>query len=299
MSLRTRTAGPDRGREGDIHTNATNHHHVYHPSFIGYRSRDLSTMCCQSMCAELHFFSAPRELAGRYTMPASWCAGEASALPSPSRAPPRPETSSRPAGRHALQHLAPRHSQKQLSQAATARHPRDHQSRRGHYVPGRFFFSRNKLLTQKNINASSAKQRRRHAPGTSKRKCASSGHAATAIPLWDELRIWDPASGGLASLPASCPPSPPPLPDCPPPPSSPTPKSPSPTPSPPVSRPWSWFPPLPLCGAYPFVGYCGSFLNKRPLPKNTEMVRAAQASPDHGFCGVSARAGDPSCLELR
>ena len=29
------------------------------------------------------------------------------------------------------------------------------------------------------------------------------------------------------------------------------------------------------------------------------MVRAAQASPDHGFCGVSARAGDPSCLELR
>ena len=26
------------------------------------------------------------------------------------------------------------------------------------------------------------------------------------------------------------------------------------------------------------------------------MVRAAQASPDHGFCGVSARAGDPSCL---
>ena len=29
------------------------------------------------------------------------------------------------------------------------------------------------------------------------------------------------------------------------------------------------------------------------------MVRAAQASPDHRFCGVSARAGDPSCLELR
>lgn len=29
------------------------------------------------------------------------------------------------------------------------------------------------------------------------------------------------------------------------------------------------------------------------------MVRAAQASPDHGFCGVRARAGDPSCLELR
>ena len=24
------------------------------------------------------------------------------------------------------------------------------------------------------------------------------------------------------------------------------------------------------------------------------MVRAAQASPDHGFCGVRARAGDPS-----
>ena len=23
----------------------------------------------------------------------------------------------------------------------------------------------------------------------------------------------------------------------------------------------------PLCGAYPFVGYCGSFLNKLPLPK--------------------------------
>ena len=31
----------------------------------------------------------------------------------------------------------------------------------------------------------------------------------------------------------------------------------------------------------------------------SEMVRAAQASPDHGFCGVRARAGDPSCLELR
>ena len=29
------------------------------------------------------------------------------------------------------------------------------------------------------------------------------------------------------------------------------------------------------------------------------MVRAAQASPDHGFCGVRARAGAPSCLELR
>ena len=30
------------------------------------------------------------------------------------------------------------------------------------------------------------------------------------------------------------------------------------------------------------------------------MVRAAQASPDHGLCGVrAARAGDPSCLELR
>ena len=29
------------------------------------------------------------------------------------------------------------------------------------------------------------------------------------------------------------------------------------------------------------------------------MVRAAQASPDHGFCGVRARAGDHSCLELR
>ena len=28
------------------------------------------------------------------------------------------------------------------------------------------------------------------------------------------------------------------------------------------------------------------------------MVRAAQASPDHGLCGVSARAGDPSCLGL-
>ena len=27
--------------------------------------------------------------------------------------------------------------------------------------------------------------------------------------------------------------------------------------------------------------------------------RAAQASPDHGFCGVRARAGEPSCLELR
>ena len=29
------------------------------------------------------------------------------------------------------------------------------------------------------------------------------------------------------------------------------------------------------------------------------MVRAAQASPDHGFCGVRARAGDHSYLELR
>ena len=28
------------------------------------------------------------------------------------------------------------------------------------------------------------------------------------------------------------------------------------------------------------------------------MVRAAQASPDHGFCGVrAARAGDPSCFQ--
>ena len=26
---------------------------------------------------------------------------------------------------------------------------------------------------------------------------------------------------------------------------------------------------LPLCGAYPFVGYCGSFLNKLPLPKKS------------------------------
>ena len=25
--------------------------------------------------------------------------------------------------------------------------------------------------------------------------------------------------------------------------------------------------PLPLCGAYLFIGYCGSFLNKLPLPK--------------------------------
>ena len=35
---------------------------------------------------------------------------------------------------------------------------------------------------------------------------------------------------------------------------------------------------------------------KGEVPK---MVRAAQASPDHGFCGFRAeRAGDPSCLEL-
>ena len=26
--------------------------------------------------------------------------------------------------------------------------------------------------------------------------------------------------------------------------------------------------PLPLCGAYPIVGYCGSFLNKLPLPNS-------------------------------
>ena len=26
--------------------------------------------------------------------------------------------------------------------------------------------------------------------------------------------------------------------------------------------PWSRFPPLPMCGAYTIVGYCGSFLNK-------------------------------------
>ena len=31
----------------------------------------------------------------------------------------------------------------------------------------------------------------------------------------------------------------------------------------------------------------------------SSMVRAAQASPDHGFCGVRARAGDHSYLELR
>ena len=27
--------------------------------------------------------------------------------------------------------------------------------------------------------------------------------------------------------------------------------------------------PLPLCGAYPIVGYCGTFLNKLPLPKRS------------------------------
>ena len=64
------------------------------------------------------------------------------------------------------------------------------------------------------------------------------------------------------------PPPPPPLPDCPPPPLLPNPQVTLPDTLAPLSRPWSWFPPLPLCGAYPFVGYCGSFLNKLPLPKN-------------------------------
>ena len=40
---------------------------------------------------------------------------------------------------------------------------------------------------------------------------------------------------------------------------SPTPKSPSPAPLPPLCHPRSRFLPLPLCGACPFVGYCGLF----------------------------------------
>ena len=38
-----------------------------------------------------------------------------------------------------------------------------------------------------------------------------------------------------------------------------TPKSPSPAPSPPLCYPWSRFPPLPLCGAYPIMSCMGGF----------------------------------------
>ena len=36
----------------------------------------------------------------------------------------------------------------------------------------------------------------------------------------------------------------------------------------------------PLCGAYPFVGYCSSFLNKLPLPKKQDwLFRDRSSSP--------------------
>ena len=41
----------------------------------------------------------------------------------------------------------------------------------------------------------------------------------------------------------------------------------------------------------------GVSLERRP-PRKRSAADPAQASPDHGFCGVRARAGDP-CLELR
>ena len=52
----------------------------------------------------------------------------------------------------------------------------------------------------------------------------------------------------------------------------------------------------PIASASAPPGRCGASVGGAdPL----KMVRAAQASPDHGFCGVRARAGDHSCLELR
>ena len=46
-------------------------------------------------------------------------------------------------------------------------------------------------------------------------------------------------------------------------------------------------PPLPLCGAYPFVGYCGSFLNKLRLPNICQIY-------EYQLCNVANTAGHRS-----
>ena len=48
---------------------------------------------------------------------------------------------------------------------------------------------------------------------------------------------------------------------------------------PPLCHPRSRFSPLPLCGAYPFVGYCGSFLNKLLSPKRADLANELSLNP--------------------